>query len=123
MLKNFFKPKEENEQNLCRVIVINSHKKYKTKTLNIIRDCLNCWCDQLRKCMDIYTKCPLDFSIREFDNETFYMVRLTTQQASMWNINCDDIDRSDLSHINPLYIFDTNEYFDIFISQTQQLYK
>ena len=73
--------------------------------------------------MDIHTKCPLDFSIREFDNETFYMVRLTTQQALMWNINRDDIDRTDLSHINPLDIFDIDDYYDIFISQTQQMYK
>ena len=103
--------------------VLCSKKTYESKTLNIMRDCLIVWADQLAKSIDITAKCPIRFYCKEIDNTTWFYVTLTEAQAKMWQIDNLNLRISDQGEINPLSIFDLDDYWKLFAENSHPLYK
>lgn len=103
--------------------VLCSKKTYESKTLNIIRDCLIMWADQMAKSIDISGKCPIRFYSKEIDNTTWFYVTLTDMQCKIWRINNSNLHISDQSEINPLSIFELDDYWKLFAENSHPLYK
>ena len=103
--------------------VLCSKKTYESKTLNIMRDCLIMWADQMAKSIDISAKCPIRFYCKEIDNTTWFYVTLTDEQCKIWRINNSNLHISDQSEINPLSIFDLDDYWKLFAENSHPLYK
>ena len=104
-------------------LVLCSKKTYESKTLNIMRDCLIMWADQQAKSIDITTKCPIRFYCKEIDNTLWFYVTLTDEQAKMWQIDNLNLSISDQGEINPLSIFDFDDYCKLFIEKSHPLYR
>jgi hypothetical protein len=80
------------------------------------------WADQQAKSIDITTKCPIRFYCREIDNTLWFYVTLTDAQAKMWQIDNLNLRISDQGEINPLSIFDLDDYYKLFIEKSHPLY-
>lgn len=103
--------------------VLCSKKTYESKTLNIMRDCLIMWADQMTKSIDISAKCPIRFYCKEIDNTIWFYVTLTDVQCKIWKINNSNLHISDQSEINPLSIFELDDYWKLFAENSHPLYK
>ena len=103
--------------------VLCSKKTYESKTLNIMRDCLIMWADQMAKSIDITVKCPIRFYCKEIDNTTWFYVTLTDEQCKLWRINNLNLRITDQSEINPLSIFDLDDYWKLFVDNSHPLYR
>lgn len=109
-LNEMVKESKSQEHKYINSFVVCSTKTYKSKTLNIMRDCLIMWANQQTKAIDISNKCPIKFYCREVDNIIWFYVNLTDEQTKMWNIDSLHLDIHDVGDINPLLIFDLNSY-------------
>lgn len=120
--KIFAKPEIDNTK-YFRHFVLCSKKTYDSKVFNIMRDCLIMWSDQQSNSIDISGKCPITFYAREIDNTLWFYVILSLDQAKLWNVDEYHINIKDQSEINPLSIFDFDDYYKLFVENSHPLYK
>jgi hypothetical protein len=95
--------------------VICSNKTYKSKTLNIMRDCLIMWSRQRANAIDITYKCPIHFIPKEFNGVEWYFVRLSDRQSQLYKMDESYLHIDDIGDLNPLILFD--EYISKYIGE------